>query len=121
MLSAVALIVFASPSQPPLPPLRRLTTVKLFEQSYQPAMASDGKSFFSASFNQCVAYDLATMKKLWVAKPSKDDSMERLTVVGNTLFAITRARAGSAKLIALSSRSGKLLWTAPCGSSSPLA
>ncbi|MFI5386094.1 MAG: PQQ-binding-like beta-propeller repeat protein [Fimbriimonadales bacterium] len=124
MLSAIVTMAVMSDTRAPMPPYRRLATVAVFENSYDTPVAVDGNVFVAGSFNACIAYDLATMKKLWTAAPAKGEGNERIAISNGTVFVTTSPglRKQASHLVAISEKTGKVLWSAPrTGDGSPMA
>jgi outer membrane protein assembly factor BamB len=121
MICALSLLAAVLNPDIPLPPYKRLSTVSVFSESYQPGSAVDGKQFFATSQNQCVSYDLATGRKLWsTTLPGGGDSL----AVSNAAVYITTSgiRGERSFLIALNEKSGKVLWRIErSGDGSPMA
>src|SRR5687767_13897261 len=83
--TAVAL-AFWGDSNPTMPPYKRLSTVTVFVDSYEPDAITAGKRFITASWDSCLVYDLTSLKKLWTFKTSAGDRLERVGAAGSTVF-----------------------------------
>ncbi|HTQ10088.1 MAG TPA: PQQ-binding-like beta-propeller repeat protein [Fimbriimonadaceae bacterium] len=123
MISIVAALVLTVDVHPPMPPYRRVDTVPVFGEAYEPSVAVDGDVLVAGSYTQAVAYDLATLKRLWSIKTPGDESCDGLAVGKGVVYVATSPayRQQTSHLVALSEKTGKVLWSVPrVGEGSPL-
>jgi len=108
MIAFLALLASNS-VQPPLPPYRRTATAQVFASAYEPEAVVVGNTFISASGDQCVAFDLVSFRRLWVAKAPKGERFDRIAADRNGVFANTHTGT-SAHLVSLDLAKGAQRW-----------
>lgn len=126
MLSSILLVAAQSQSaiRPPQPPYLREATQTVFKSSYNPEYLVAGSTFYVANGDQCLAYSLPSMKKLWAASMPKEERAETMALAGNALLVGTAvfSASKSSSLLALNIKNGKTLWKlARSGDESPIA
>ena len=106
MLLLLAALTMA-PSRAPLPPYRRLATVRIFDEAYEPPTLVQGARLYTGSNGQLCAYDLHTLKAAWLLRLGSEDRPET-EALGRDLYVTTSGRQPS--LLAVDQRSGRIRW-----------
>jgi len=97
MLKLLLAWILAAQVSAPLPPYRRLDTLQIGKDHYTRVYTVHGNRFFGASGfyeasdDRCVAVDLKTMKRLWVASAAKGQVIAHIAVYRDTVYLTTHS------------------------------
>lgn len=112
MVAAMMALALGLEKNPPPPPYRRMATVPVFGMSYQPPYVTSGNRFYSAWGDVIVAFDLPSMKQAWSVKFKGSDRPSDIALRDEVLY-LTTERAPKTRLIAMSTKTGEVLWSIP--------
>ena len=112
ILALVALSVQSNPVVP-MPPYKRVATVQVFDQSYEPIFEVKGSRFYGAASDQCFAYNLNTLKLIWKYTAPKHEDIRGIAFKGDAVYVMTGPgyEGTTAHVVCLNQQTGKVQWS----------
>ncbi|MDR3689845.1 MAG: PQQ-binding-like beta-propeller repeat protein [Fimbriimonas sp.] len=100
----------------PLPPYRRIATTTIFEDTYEPGVAIQGRLFCAASVHHCYLFDLVSGHRIWDFQPAKGEYASKVAIDRSRVYLTSESEKANGRLYCLDLKTGRSLWSMPSSS-----